>query len=405
MKSEHNTNSFRGSLDVEKDHSGSMENDWSMLEQRLERYESRRKIMLWTKALSAVAAVLLLLLAWWLLKPNYTIKPEQEIAKEKPVPGKGPLEKEGVPTLPVAPPARKATVSSEKQRYSDQAKNRDTETQGNPIEKQGAGITPSGEPNRLLAIDQKSAAAIFDARIALNAKLKEQQVVIKLDSAKPLSPQLQPEKAAKTSLKPQSPQLSLSVIYAPAINSVNNFGRAKVGNDVGLLLTAGLTKRISVTTGAIYAKKPYESSFNDYNPTFKPSLGSDPQSVYADCRVLDIPLNINYSLFQKGKNSLTVGTGLSSYLMLKESYRYIYNTNYNNPPYSYSISNQNKHWFGVVNLEAKYQHQISPKIGIGLQPYLKIPINEIGYGNVKLQSLGMAVNLNWNIRASSKKNK
>lgn len=403
MKSENNKNSFRDSLDVENDHSGSMENDWSMLEQRLDRYENRRKTMLWTKILSAAAAVLLLLLAWWLFQPNDAVKPAQEIVKEKPVPQKSPEKQEGIPALPESGPDQKPQVIPQKQQpYEFQANNKDVQNQGDiATEQQGAELT--GEEN-WLSIDQKP-VAIFDARTAFKSNLDEQQLVIKLDSVKPVAPPLQPEKVNQERLKPQSPQLALSVIYAPAINGVNNFSNAKVGSDVGLLLTVGLTKKISVTTGAIYAKKLYESSFNEYNPAYKPSLAFDPQSVFADCRVLDIPLNINYLLFQQGRNSLTVGTGLSSYIMLKENYRYIYPPNYNNPEYNYSLSNQNKHWFGVINLEARYQREISPKFSIGLQPYMKIPVSDIGYGNVKLQSLGMAVNLNWNIRASSKKDR
>lgn len=399
MKSDNNRNSLRDGLDVERDHSGSMENDWSMLEQRLDRYEKRGNTMLWTKVLSAAAAVLLLLLGWWLFQPQDAVKPEQEIAKEKPI-----------PSSPDSQPARgEGVIPGNEKNNSFQAKNKDAETRY--TENQGVEATENKEPelipaqgqNRLQSIDQNPVPAIFDARTAFKSNLDEQHVVVKLDSLKTTGLPLQSEKVTKAKLGPRSPQLSLSVIYAPAINGVNNFSNAKVGSDVGLLLTVGLTKKISVTTGAIYAKKLYESSFSEYNPVYKPSLAFDPESVYADCRVLDIPLNINYSLLNKGKNSLTVGTGLSSYLMLKEDYRYVYPTNYNNPAYNYSLSNRNKHWFGVVNLEARYQRQISPKFGIGLQPYIKIPISDIGYGNVKLQSLGMAVNFNWNIRAASKK--
>jgi len=402
MKSENNRNSFKDSLDVEKDHSSAMENDWSMLAQRLDRYDKHRKTMLWTKVLSAAAAVLLLLLAWWLFRPNDSIKPEQEIVKEKPVPQE-PGKEKAIPASPDLQADQKEKVTPE-QLYSFQAKNKKTKYHGkNDYKNLGAGLPAAVEGNSL-PINQKP-APFFDARTALNSNLDQQRVVIKLDSVKAAAPQFPAENMATASLKPQSRQLSLSVIYAPAINTVNNFSNSKVGSDVGLLLTVGLTEKLSVTTGAIYAKKLYESSFDNYNPAYKPRLAFDPQSVYADCRVLDIPLNINYSLLHKGKNSLTVGTGLSSYLMLKEDYRYTYPTDYNNPAYNYSITNQNKHWLGVVNLEARYQRQISPKFGICLQPYMKIPISDIGYGKVKLQSLGMAVNFNWNIRASSKKDK
>jgi hypothetical protein len=114
---------------------------------------------------------------------------------------------------------------------------------------------------------------------------------------------------------------------------------------------------------------------------------------------------LNYTVLNKGKNTLSLGTGMSSYLMLKEDYRFNYAKNYNYPNSNYSITNQNQHWFGVLNFEAKYQRQISPKFAIGLQPYMKVPINDIGFANVKLQSLGMAINFNWNLNAFPKKDK
>ncbi len=78
MKSENKSNSFKESLDAERDHSASMENDWSTLEQRLERYENRHKTLLWPKILSAAAAILLLFFAWWLFQPKEIVQPEQE---------------------------------------------------------------------------------------------------------------------------------------------------------------------------------------------------------------------------------------------------------------------------------------------------------------------------------------
>jgi hypothetical protein len=390
MKSENKTNSFKEGLDVVKDHSGSMENDWSDLEQRLERYEKRKKTLLWTKILSGAAAILLLMLAWWLSQPKEVIQPAQDIVKHKPLPQKGTGKAENEINPPVngngvlkdSKPAEDVKVLPQKQQqYSFEEQNK-----------------------IVVEIAPLPALSVLDSLSAFDSKIDEQKVVIKLDSLRPAFPQVPSEDTKIEALnKPKPTKLTLSIIYAPALNGVNNFSNAKVGNDVGLLLTVGLTKNLSVTTGAIYAKKLYESDFKDYNPAYKPALTYDPQSVYADCRVLDIPLNINYSLIKKGKNSFSVGTGISSYLMLKEDYRYVYSNSYNNPPYTYSISNQNKHWFGILNLEARYQRQLNPKFGLGLQPYMKIPLNDIGYGNVKLQSLGMAVNFNWNISKSSKK--
>ncbi len=404
MKSENKTNSFKEGLEVLRDHSSSMENDWSKLEQRLELHEHRHRTLLWTKILSGVAAVLLLLLAWWLFQPAAIIQPKQEIVKKKTEDKPVKNQQEDIAAKDNAANVAKTLGRPPMQPSTQQHWQPQPFIQGNQLEK-------ADQPVAYGAIlsKEKPPVSMLDSLAAFHSSLNQQNVVVKLDSVKPVPARLKPEKTkVETLLQPKSPKLALSIIYAPALNGVNNFSNAKVGSDVGVLLTVGLTKRWSISTGAIYAKKLYESSFSDYNPPFKPSLGIDPQSVYADCRVLDIPLNINYRLINKGKNSFTVGTGISSYLMLREDYRYVYandGNNYNNPAYNYSIANQNKHWFGVLNLEAKYQRQINSRFGVGLQPYMKIPIDNIGFAHVKLQSLGMAVNFNWNISRSSAKDK
>jgi hypothetical protein len=118
--------------------------------------------------------------------------------------------------------------------------------------------------------------------------------------------------------------------------------------------------------------------------------------------MLDIPLNINYQLFNKNQNKISIGTGLSSYIMLKESYSYEYTNLYGSGSRNVNIESPGKYLFGIMNLQATYTRQVNAKVGVSVQPYLKLPLGEVGASAVKLQSAGVAVGLSWNINSLTK---
>ena len=188
----------------------------------------------------------------------------------------------------------------------------------------------------------------------------------------------------------------LSVLAAPDLTSVKYSGQSNLSGSFGAELTFSITKRLSVTTGAAYAKKIYESGFGLYNPGSSYVFKTEPTNVHANCDVLDIPLNINYKIFDGRRNSVSVSTGLSSYLMLKEKYRYTYNSAYPGPA-DYVVKNQNQHYMGIANIGVEIQHKINNKLSISARPFMKIPLTDIGYGNSKLSSTGIAVSVNMNL--------
>ena len=88
--------------------------------------------------------------------------------------------------------------------------------------------------------------------------------------------------------------------------------------------------------------------------------------------------------------------------MLHESYKFNYADTYQTGPSSYTVPGINKYFFGVLNLNATYEHRINSKFGISFQPYLKLPLSNIGYSQVHLQSTGVAVGVTWNLNPFSK---
>jgi len=205
-------------------------------------------------------------------------------------------------------------------------------------------------------------------------------------------------KVKKASVNPffAKPQFAISVLGSPDINGVKSFSQSRVGTNIGMLFSVSFGK-LSISTGAAYSKKPYETNAADYHAAYKFKV--DPSDIYADCRVLDIPLNFDYRFYHKNLNSFSVGTGLSSYIMLSERYTYSYDTPYAGPA-GYAITNRNRHILGVLNLNTTYQRQINSKFSVGVQPYLKVPLTNIGAGQVRLQSAGVAVGFSWNISSS-----
>jgi hypothetical protein len=199
------------------------------------------------------------------------------------------------------------------------------------------------------------------------------------------------------------PQFALSVIAAPDVNGVGSFQQSKVGTNEGLLFSAGLSRKFTVSTGAIYSVKPYITGFENYHTGYQ--FPVNPINVTADCRMLDIPINIGYQVFNKRQNSISVGTGLSSYIMLHESFRFNYantaNTYYTTGPAQYTVPSPDGYYFGILNLNATFQHQLNPKVGFTVQPYMKIPLTTVGYSQVRLQTTGVALGLTWNLSTGS----
>ncbi|MBD1386024.1 hypothetical protein IDJ75_12090 [Mucilaginibacter rigui] len=230
--------------------------------------------------------------------------------------------------------------------------------------------------------------------------LKKRELVSVMDDVKPnKKPAKYRHSASGGAAMAFKPTLALSFVASPDVNSVKGFSQ-KVGTNAGLLLTVGVTRKWSITTGAIYADKPYLANFANYTSAYK--FSSNPESVSASCTVLDIPINVGYQVYNKGVNKFSMGTGLSSYFMLRENYTFNYAGGYPGGPATYNIRNKNQHIMGILNLNMTYQREISSKFGVAVQPYYKVPLTGIGYGQVNLKSAGVAVGVTWNINPGTK---
>ena len=192
------------------------------------------------------------------------------------------------------------------------------------------------------------------------------------------------------------PGIALSLLIGPDFNSTENAVGGKSGFAVGIGISVPLIKKLSIQTGLNYGAKNYEAEGYDY--TFSnPNIANIIAGIEASCKVLEIPLRASYTLMNNSKNSIDLNAGLSSYLMLKENYRFIYTSSARRDRFL-EEKNANQHYLSVIDLSATYNIKLkNQKFALGIQPYIKIPLSGIGEGGVPLKSSGISLKLNYEL--------
>jgi hypothetical protein len=120
--------------------------------------------------------------------------------------------------------------------------------------------------------------------------------------------------------------------------------------------------------------------------------------VAVSCHVIDIPLNVYYTILNRNGNRLYAGTGLSSYLMLTEEYSYPYGSAPNSYSGKFILRNENQHYFGILNLSAGFAKNITRNLSWEVEPYYKIPLTGIAAADVRLKSFGAFLSLVYKIK-------
>lgn len=173
---------------------------------------------------------------------------------------------------------------------------------------------------------------------------------------------------------------------------LSNHGKTTLLYGAGLGYTIG--KRWMVRAGVYSVEKIYAASKADYS--LPQPAASNPYLYQIDgrCRVLEIPVGLTYAFAGQKQHRWFAGVGLASMLMKTERYDYQYKSatgiQYTR---SYGVNNVNKHYFSILSLSAGYQYQVGKRFSLLAEPYIKLPLNGVGLGKVKLQSVGMLVSL------------
>ena len=396
--------------------------DWDALEQMLDKGKKRKGIIYLLPIVIGIAAIMLLFFGLWFAKRAANHSKEPQLVKnnpainktkedqQKPAPAFAWLHSIAKNDLTKIGKHMSGSKSYMKEipmvgtKYSLQNKHEISDIKSNVLAKNGADDTSVKTDSATQ--NGNNTQAIASSAIAENTGVKnDKSTGPASDSTDHIKGLSQKDMIAnnKVSIKKQSsfrPQFSLNVIGARDINGVGSFQQSMTGSKAGVLFTVGLGRKFTITAGTLYSSTPYTSGFANYH--FPYPVSNAPETVSANCKMLDIPLNVGYQVYHKQRNKIILGAGLSSYIMLQQSFTFNYANNSAANSLSYTYPNNEKYLFSMFNLNATYERQVNSKVGVTIQPYLKLPLTNVGYSQVKLQTTGVALGLSWNLNAQKK---
>jgi hypothetical protein len=190
-----------------------------------------------------------------------------------------------------------------------------------------------------------------------------------------------------------------SLFGGPDLSSVKMQSASQLGYSLGVSVGYHFNKRFAVETGLIWDKKYYYSSgeYFDKSGTRIPS-NVNIVNVNGSCNMFEIPLNLRFDFATTANHGFYVKGGLSSYLMKKENYNMVLG----HPGYehdsAYSYNNSSRDIFSILQLSGGYERSIGINTNIWVEPYLKIPLQGIGVGNMPISSAGFYIGISYSFR-------
>jgi Outer membrane protein beta-barrel domain len=205
-----------------------------------------------------------------------------------------------------------------------------------------------------------------------------------------------PKKDANSKINQKKTKKSLlqnfgiGLSLGPDVSAVKLNNTGKITLTYGAELSYSFTNKFTLRTGFFVSNKIYSVDENEYHVPTGSTWNNDLQSVHADCKVYEIPLTVSYDFGKTKNHNWFASAGLSSYFMKRESYVYYYkDLSGNTWDKPWTVTNQNKHYFSVLDISAGYQYSINKQFSILAEPYVKLPLSGIGLGKIKLNSTGV----------------
>ncbi|MCF3110326.1 outer membrane beta-barrel protein [Niabella sp. CC-SYL272] len=166
----------------------------------------------------------------------------------------------------------------------------------------------------------------------------------------------------------------------------------KPGLNAGLLVQRKLGgSRFSVESGVVYESMTYDVNNADFNPNGNP-VSSRVSNIEGSCTMIDVPVNVRYDVVASKKNKAFVSTGVSPTVIVKQSYIYDFDRGDGPVSINRDVSGKGKSVYAVANLSIGYEQKWE-HVSVQIAPYVKIPMGEIGYGNLSLGGVGTQISI------------
>jgi hypothetical protein len=200
---------------------------------------------------------------------------------------------------------------------------------------------------------------------------------------------------------------SVGILLAPEFSTTSLNEYSAPGGSFGVRIGYQVSNRFSIKTGLIRSSKKYEGHGYDYtprNPLYwnNRTNGVVPDAIDAQCLVYELPLGVQFDAIQTQKSRVFLSTALSSYFMISQAYDYTFESPNPGADMGWRSQGSESYWFGVGMVSAGYERYVHRSFAIGIEPYLKISLHEIGWPNIKLFSGGAYVTLRYRFMTPQK---
>lgn len=400
------------------------EEDWLKLERRLDASEANNYRQSYWKRYSAAAAVILLLsiLAYYTYQQQQRIDQlNEQLAKSEQVtnPQSSPIDilPDGLfdfssPTDPSnAQSNGKLSPEQRSDNLADNSAKRDnaqSDQESNKDSQQEFALSDSNQ--KFIAL-----AKLSDS-IQLSARDIGHNVETFAFNTNKLTPPNTTDRSTAVSITPdqknstgfnaqnqlpgrETPRLTVGLIGGPDLSTVGGISNFyDPGYKIGLSVEYNLSKNLALSVGAIHSKVQYTASGNDYNPPEEYwAYGELPSKTIGKCLLIDIPISLKYNLLHFDHSRLFASGGVSSYIMLNEDYRFNYNSYKTGQQQRWQERTGTRHWMSNAVFSVGYEMDLRKHVSLRVEPFIKVPVREVGWANVKLYSMGSYISVNYNI--------
>jgi hypothetical protein len=197
----------------------------------------------------------------------------------------------------------------------------------------------------------------------------------------------------------RSPKMAVRFGYSPDLSSVWLKGFSKPGASVSLIAEYEILKRLYLQSGVIWSNKTYSADSGDYQiPKKLHYYGPPAKSVDGICKVFELPVNLRFDVYQGKTSRWFAGLGTSSYHMNAETYYYHFENEMDpkiTPADRGWHGSTGWYWFSHLNASLGYEYRVTRRLSLVAEPYIRVPLRRVGYGNIKLLTTGVWISVRY----------
>lgn len=402
---------------MEQDHFEYNPAAWEQMEALLDRDKRRRRVIIWWW--SGAAAALVIAVGLWFLVQHPVLE-QTKSTPESSLPQANQSESEEVQMKP-------DSTDLELKNHQEINKNKNTGTPVKSIVPKKKTpqakppvvlleLEPKESPNqRTATIARKSEPDVTPFLKKLNPDPKNNAThppetsIVNADLALLPSPEMKAvESLNKTDdaiYLPEAPPIDVASIKrsefvlglrgAGELTSVGPGDFSRRSWNAGIFAEYRLAGKYSLGLGANFIRNQYRAGAGEYMPEYGFWTGGiAPASTEGMCDIIELPLQVSFFTRGYHQNGLFFNAGITSYIMLRESYYYHYDTYDPDQLRRWATDETTQYWFGLAQFSMGYHKMLGSKTSLQFSPYLQVPLSGVGHGHVRLYSIGTSLKFN-----------